>query len=427
MFNKITLFSFIFTFLPLFLYPLLGQDDRNIVILEHADSLVTLEINGQEVRQLIGNVVMSQGKTIITCSRATHFLESNIVEMDGMVEVKDDTMRLVGARGKYYVNHKIAEAYDRVMLQDPTTYLTALYGKYYAEEKRAYFKGNVYIEDTTSTITTDEVQYYRENGKAVADGNVKIVNQRNRLTVIGGHLENYRNERYSKVTQNPMLIQIDVNSNGKYDTLFVSALMLEAFRDSMERLIATDSVKIFREGLSAQAGLCVYYTDIDSIELKNSPYIWYQNDSLDQNQVSGEEIFIKLQNRKLKTVYVNEKAVAISRADTTLKNRFNQMTGRAIILHFSDNKIREINVVKTATSLYYLFDKNVPNGMNITTGDRIIITFSDGKIDKIKGISGIEGKYYPEKLIAGKEYEFNLPEFNWKTDRPARPVDARIK
>jgi hypothetical protein len=275
-------------------------------------------------------------------------------------------------------------------------------------------------------MTTDELQYFRDEGKSIADGKVKIVNKRNRLTIFGNHFENYRERKYSKVTSDPLVMQVDGNSRGGYDTLFVTALMLESFRDTVERLIATDSVKIFRSGLAAEAGTCIYYTGIDSIDLDINPYVWYQSGPLKDNQISGEKIYIALENRHLKTVYVHDKAVAISRADTIYTERFNQMTGKTITMHFIEDKVDKINVNTTATVLYYLFDKNIPNGMNVTTGDEVIITFKDGVIDRIKGISGIEGRYYPEKLIFGRESENNLPEFNWREPRPRRAHDPRV-
>ncbi|MBI4809866.1 MAG: hypothetical protein HY800_00130, partial [Ignavibacteriales bacterium] len=309
---------------------------------------------------------------------------------------------------------------ERVLLEDPRTILKSEYGKYYVNEKKAYFKGNVYIEDTASVVTADEVTYYRNEEKSIAEGNVKIVNERNSITIYGNHFENFKKQNYSKVTDNPKVIQIDTTSEGKQDTLIVKALTLESYQDTLERLIATDSVKITRNDLAAESGICTYFTELDSIILKKSPFVWYETGKYEDNQVSGESIFIKLKRRRLETVYVRGRAVAISRADTVYLQRFNQMTGQEIVLHFAEDKIQQINVVTTATSLYYLFDQAKPNGMNITTGDEIKITFTDGKIDKIKAISGVEGKYYPEKMIKDKESDYNLPEFNWREDRPGR-------
>ena len=117
-------------------------------------------------------------------------------------------------------------------------------------------------------------------------------------------------------------------------------------------------------------------------------------------------------------MYVCGKAVALSLADSLYVNRFNQMTGQTMILRFTDNKVHRIDVDRTATSLYYLFDGEKPNGLNKTSGDHVTIAFSDGKINTIRVIAGVEGQYYPEKLVKQRESEYNLQGFNWRKDRP---------
>ena len=390
------------------------------VSLDHADSLVGLEINGEKARQLIGHVRLHQGSTIITCDSAIQYLATQKILMQGVVEIRDDTLRMVGASGIYYPDLRIAEAFDRVLLEEPGTILQAGYGKYFVNEKKAYFKTNVLVEDSTSVLTATELTYFREDQKSIAQGNVKIVNAKNGITIFGDHFENYKKNHYSKVTGKPKLIQIDKNQKEKTDTLEVTAKLLESYQDTLERLIATDSVRIIRGDLAAEAGHCTYFTDLDSIILKRQPFIWYTSGGSDENQVSGESIFIKLEKRKLKTVYVRERAVAISRADSLYINRFNQMSGQEMMLHFANDKIQRVDVNMTATSLYYLFDKGKGNGLNKSTGDQIRMTFIDGKIDKINAISNVEGQYYPEKMVKGKETDFNLSEYNWREKRPVK-------
>ena len=418
--NSITLylsgiyFVLYFIFCFLFNINLIAQQDTDVVVIEHADSLSGFPIEGENARALIGHVRLRHGKTIMTCDRAIQYFTSKKVQMEGIVEVRDDTTRLVGSRGMYYSDSKIAEIYDRVFLEEPHTSLHAEYGKYFMNDRKAIFKKNVIVEDTTSILYADELVYYRNEEKSIADGNVKLVNSKNGLTIFGGHFENFKKEKYSRITDQPRLIQVDTEQNGKNDTLVVVAKMLESFQDTIERLIATDSVRITRDSLDAEGGKCIYLTDLDSIILKQSPFIWYNSGSVDDTQVSGETIYIKLKKRRLETVYVRERAVAISRADSIHTYRFNQLTGQEIVLHFVDDKIKQVDVNMTATSLYYLFDRGKGNGLNKSTGDQIRMTFIDGKIDKINAISNIEGQYYPEKLVKNKEANFNLPEFNWR-------------
>ena len=95
------------------------------------------------------------------------------------------------------------------------------------------------------------------------------------------------------------------------------------------------------------------------------------------------------------------------------------MGGQEIMLHFADRKLERIDVDKTATILYYLFDNKQANGANRSSGDHVTMSFRDGKIDKIKVTTGVEGQYFPEKMVKHHEAEYNLAGFNRK-QRPAR-------
>ena len=397
-----------------------NQPENNPVILEHADSLVGKQVDGEKARELFGHVQFRQGKTVVTCDRALQYLVTNKISMEGTVQVHDDSMRMVGKRGMYYSDTRIAEAFDRVQIEESSTFIRADYGKYFTAEKKAYFKGNVYVEDTSSVVTSDELTYYRSDQHSIATGNVKIVNSHNGLTIFGDHFENFKQKQYSKITGKPKVIQIDTAGTGKRDTLVVTSVFMESFQDSTERLIATDSVRITRGGLAAESGSSVFFTKLDSIVLRKSPIVWYSQAVHDENQVSGDSIFLKLKNRKLETAFVEGRGIAISRADSNYPNRFNQMTGQEIILHFVESKITQIDVNTTATSLYFLFDQGKANGMNKTSGDNITMTFLEGKIDKISVVTGVEGQFYPERLVKNHESAYNLDGFNFREDMPGK-------
>jgi lipopolysaccharide export system protein LptA len=400
-----------------------AQQEDKLVILEHADSLVGSEINGESVRELIGNVQFKQGNVKVRCNRAVQYLNSNKVSMEGEVEVIDDSLRMVGTRGMYYGDNKTAEAFDRVMFNDHLTTLRANYGKYFIDEKKAYFTQNVSVEDSASTLTADELTYFREEQNSIANSNVVIVHPSNKMTIRGNHFEHFKQKKYSRMTGTPKVIQIESNNDGTKDTLIVASLVLESYQDTIERLIATDSVTINRGGLTARAGFAVFMTELDSMVLRKDPIVWYATNPKEDNQVSGDSIFIKLKKRKLESVFVEGRACAISRADSIHLKRFNQMTGQEIVMHFDKDKLQQIDVDRTATSLYYLFDKGKANGMNKTSGDHVTITFSNGKIDKLKVVGGIEGQYFPEKLILNKEKEYNLPGFNWRDKKTGKVID----
>jgi lipopolysaccharide export system protein LptA len=397
-----------------------AQESETPVILNHADSLVGSEINGEQVKELIGHVKFTQGKVVVTCRKAVQFIASKKISLEGDVEVLDSTMRMVGERGMYYSTERTAEAFDRVMVEDGQTELKAGYGKYFVKEKRAYFTTHVYVEDSSSVLTSDELTYFREEQHSIATGHVRIQNPANRMTIFGERFENFKKQKLSRMTISPRLLQIDT-SGGKRDTLAVTSVIMESTEDSIEQLHAIDSVHIRRSGLEAAAGSALFYTKLDSIILRRSPFIWYRSDSGDVNQLFGDSVFLRMKKRKLDKIYVRGNAHAIAEADSSWPGRYHQMTGQQIIMNFSDNKPVEIDVKKTAISLYYLFDGKTPNGVNRTSGDEVIISFRNGKIDRLKVVSGVEGQYYPERQVRGRESEYNLPGFLW---RPPKSLSA---
>jgi lipopolysaccharide export system protein LptA len=398
-----------------------AQEKGTVIVLDHADSLVGHDVNGSPVKELIGNVQFHQGSVVVSCSRAMQYIASNYVLLEGEVVVVDSNMRMLTNRGMYYGNDRIAEAFERVTVEDRTTSLTSAYGKYFAKEKKAYFRGSVTVRDTQSVLTARELTYDRLNRHSVATGQVKITSPHNRMTVFGDRFEDFKEQRFSRMTGHPRLIQID---SAATDTLLVTSRLMESYQDTLDRLVARDSVQIGRGELAAQAGEGVFYTQPDSIILRRSPFVWYTVGRSLDNQVSGDSIFIKLMERTPSSIHVRGDAFAVSRADSSTPERFNQMSGQEIVMHFAGGKLRRLDVERTATSLYYLFDGGKPNGLNKASGDRVTILFQEGKIDQLRVIAGPEGQYVPEKMVRNREKEYNLPGFNWLEHRPGKKPAA---
>jgi len=388
-----------------------AQTNDRTVVLDHADSMVGLQIDGEQADLLTGNVKFRQGKVVVTCDKATRFLRSNKIDFEGHVVVRQDSLTMTAKRGTYHANEKIIEAFEDVHLDDGKTTLQSDYGKYFVDEKKAYFTTNVTVHDSSTTLRSNELTYFRDEQKSTGNGNVHITNAENHITLIGDHFENDKKRNYSKMTVEPTAVEVDTGSDGSLDTLIVTSHVMESYQDSVPRLIATDSVMLTRGGLSARGGFSTFYTKADSMVFYKSPVVWYTRSAWDTTQVSGDSMFVKLNRRRLERLNVHGRAFAISRADSLHHLRYNQMSGQEMTMYFSENAIQHIEVDKTATVFYYAFDGKKPNGANRTSGDHVSIMFLDKKINKIRVRGGVEGQYFPEKMIKNKESVYNLPGF----------------
>ncbi len=391
-----------------------------MIELKQADSLVGRYVGEEEVRELIGNVrfvqTSSTGEVIkVWCDRALRYMKQNKVELFGNVQLIRDSVLIRAPEGTYFGDDRRAEMRKGVTLRRGSMILTSRSGQYFSDEKRAYFVGDVVAADSTSSTVCDRLTYFENDERSIAVGRVRVTSTENSVTVYGDSLLRFDKIRYTLVPKNPRLVQIDTTSDGTIDTLVVISKVMEAYRDPADRFIATDSVVMVRTGLAARCRRATFFTKEDQIILEQQPIVWYG-----QNQVTGDSMTVTLKDRKLQSVYVRGRAMAISRSDSLYRARFDQLVGRELTMFFGEKEMERIEAQRNAISLYYLFDDSRPNGANKASGDRIRIDFDDGKVNNITIVGGVEGQYYPENMIFNREQNYNLEGFRWIEQRPRR-------
>jgi lipopolysaccharide export system protein LptA len=387
-----------------------------VIVLENADNVEGKQLNGENAREFVGNVRFSQENVHISCDRALQMLQTGRVDLTGNVVVVDDSgVTMKSPRGVYFRDERRAVALDSVHLSDGNVVLTAKFGEYFVDPKRAFFRRQVVVEDSASTVTADSLTYYRVDKRSIAQGDVKVYNRTDNITITGHRLDHWSEKQFSRVTQDPVLTQVDSNTSGTRDTLIVRSRVMEAYRDTLKLLLAIDSVQIVRTDLAAVCSLAKFYTESDSLMLRGSPIVWYQD-----TQVTGDSINVYLKRRKLDHVDVMGNAFAISQGDSGFPERYDQITGEKMRMQFGDQGLQHIDVETRAISVYHLYEDSLGNGLNKTSGDRIIISFVEGKVQALRVIGGVEGQYQPENMVKGKEREFQIAGFQLHTNRPGR-------
>jgi hypothetical protein len=389
-----------------------GALQDRIVVLENADSLVGLVIEGEDARELIGNVRLVQGNVRIACDRALQFIRSGTVNLNGNVVVTDDSLTLTSPRGTYHRDARRAEAFDNVRLTDGRMDLRAEYGEYLIESRTAFFRSRVKIRDSASVVTADSLVFYRDTRRSVATGSVRVESPADRITIVGGRLEHDPDRSVNRMTVDPVLLQTDT-TGGVSDTLIVRSLTMESVQDTLPRLVAIDSVQILRGELSALSGRAVFFTQGDSILLRGTPVVWYQD-----SQTTGDSIDVALESRSLREVFVAGSALTLSRADSLRPSRYNQLTGEMLRMEFAEKRLQTVRAEVRAMSIYYAYEDTAANGVTTSTGDRITLLFDEGRVRSISIVGGVEGEYHPEPLVVGRETEFRVPGFLLRRDRP---------
>lgn len=437
-------------FALLFSISIFAQQEMITVI---GQQLIGKNVNGETIREVIGDVVLTQGNVVITCNRAIQYLARNNAKLIGNVVIKQDTLTIYTEEGFYYGNERRAESTTGVRLEDTKVILTALKGEYFFNDARAEFDFNVKLWDSAVTLSSQHLIYFRPEAKAIAftdvsikdsvniiysDSlihfrdekksycfrNVKIVNNNDNVTIFGNYLEDHRNKNYTLIQERPMFFQIDTVKNietdsiTSIDTLIIRSKTMEAFRGNENKFIATDSVLIWQGAFASRNELTLYFKDDESIitqkinEEDEQPVMWHEN-----SQLSGDSIHIQLHEKKIKQIEVHGAALVTSFNDE-YPARLDQISGGSVALNFSENNLTQTEVYQNVLSVYYLYEDNLPNGLIKASARDALINFLDKKVDEVRLFGEPNSEYHPENLVKGNEKSFLLPRFKIFPPKP---------
>ena len=181
---------------------------------------------------------------------------------------------------------------------------------------------------------------------------------------------------------------------------------------------AYKNVKIFSDSLQA-VGDSLFFSGQDSVfRLFDNPILWSQ-----ENQISGDTIYLFLKNKRPERLYVFENALSISKVDSS--NYFNQVRGNSINALFdSTGQVDFLTARGSAENIYYAQDEQKRFvGVNKNSSDLIEIIFAEGKPKRVKFINNLEGNLLPMRGKTNHD-ELKLKSFNWQDKlRPKSKFD----
>lgn len=433
-----------------------------------ADLLEGGEAEGERIRRLVGNVRLQQEGTRLRARRAVQFPERREILFTGDVLVieRGDTLRadtvlynsrdktgrargglrlsdgdvlLEAPSGLYFTRSKRARFSEGVTLTDRAAVLTSLAGEYFSDEKRADFYGNVVLTQENSSLRADTVTYHRETDISLARGNVfaeridttsqgdgqrQIV----RSLLFGDRLYNEDSTGYSSMEGDPLLLRIREDSTGaETDTLMVRARVLESSRrDSLERLVAIDAVRMLHGDLAAVADSVVYdrinAMGEDGADIQRTvawffdrPLAWFED-----NQASGDTLQFVGRGETIDSLRVLGNAFA-AREDSA-SGRVHQLRGKQIVASFERDSLRALSASPQAEAIHFRTgEEGVPEGAVHMSADRIAISFREGDIDRLEAIRDTEGVYYSEDILPDS---LALDGFLWRPEQ--RPLKREL-
>ena len=298
-------------------------------------------------------------------------------------------------------------------------------GNYNLGTKKGYLYERSSIDDSSYFFIADEMAINDSLGLGEFRGNA-VYKSKDSLSfdLLANNIKTNRNKDILLATELPILLIKQPN-----DTLYVSADTLYSGRLSdltrkipkaraKEEILQDSSlnkyfeafhhVKIYSDSMQGVADSLFYSLADSTIRLHNQPILW-----VNENQITGDTIYMHLNNKKAEQLRIINNAMAISPVDST--DYFNQLKGNSIVVDFMDGKIHQMQTKGSAENIYFTTDNEGKFiGVNHSNAQIITIDFNNDEPVKIVFINQLTGKMTP--LFDLPKNELKLNNFKWLID-----------
>lgn len=395
-------------------------DGRGILTTDSLDYDVSIKL-GQYYRG--GKLV--RNKTVLKSIEGFYYGITRDVIFRKKVELVDPESTILTDTLEYNTYSQLTNFISPTKIINGARIIKTSNGNYNLGTKKGYLYERSVIDDSTYTFTADEMAIDDSLGLGEFRGNA-LYKSKDSLSfdLIANHIKTNRTKGILLATELPTLL-----IKQKKDTLFVSADTLYSAKISdLKRPIPqardllvknTDSsldkyfeafhhVKIYSDSLQAQCDSLFYGLADSTIRLITQPIVWSNN-----NQITGDTIYMFVNNKKPEQLNVLNNAFAINKVDTT--NYFNQIKGNRLKVWFEDGSIKKMQTKGNAENMYFVLDDQKKFiGVNRSSAQIIEIDFENSEPSKVKFTNQLQGKLNPLNKVLPEE--LIIRGFKWQAD-----------
>lgn len=417
-------------------------DGKGVLTTDELEYDVTVKIG----TYLKGGKVVNK-KSTLTSVEGYYYGDTRDVIFKRKVVMTDPENKITGDTLQYNTGTEIATFTSPTVIVNTREKRTikTREGYYDMRNKKAELYKRSVIEDSSYTFTADDMAFDDSTGLSEFRGNAvyRGKDTAQGFDMIANNIRTNKKNNSLIATQNPLLL-IKQGADSIFitaDTLYTAKLSdlikkrnVPQIRDSLPvpaKPLVTDknsedssdkffeayfNVRIFSDSLQA-VGDSLFYSLKDSVfRLFKSPIVWAQ-----ENQITGDTIYLFLKEKKPERLFVFENAMAINRVDSS--GYFNQLKGTTINALFTDGKISSMRAKGNAGNVYYATDEEKRFiGVNKSSADVIDVFFEDSKPQRVVFLRNLEGMSYPMRQV--NHDELKLRNFKWLADkRPKTKFD----
>ena len=335
--------------------------------------------NGATIVSSANNNTLSSKSGRYNSNIETLFFKDSVILYNPNYTMKADTL-------VYRVSDEVAIFHGNSKIISKETEIECSNGWYDTKNEKSSFWNKAIIKSEKEILSGDSIFYNKKDGFGEAFGNIKLFDSLNSMIIYGGY--GYYNELKDStyIDQKPILEQIYDD-----DTLYISADKFINITDSnnLHFLRAYNNVEFYKKGLVGICDSISYIQEDSTMKLFNSPILWN-----DESQISGDYMELKLWGGKLDQLDIKASSFIISKQDSI---NFNQISGNNLIGIFENNSLDTIKIFGNINTIYYISNsvKEPPSDFNKSSSSELIITLDSNKIKQLEYIDEIKSSMSP--------------------------------
>ena len=410
---------------------------RKKVKLTDGKGILTTDSLDYDIANKIGSFKkggkLVRDKTILTSKEGTYYGETRDVIFKKKVELLDVENKIITDTLEYNTYSQIANFTSPSKIITGTRTISTNNGNFNTGLKQGNLYDRSTVDDSTYHFVADEMTIDDSLGIGEFKGNA-IYRSKDTLgfDLWAGNIKTNKQKSILFATEKPLLL-----IKQKKDTLYIAADTLHTgkisdlskvipkARDSIGKIKDTTldkyfeayhHVKIYSDSLQAKADSLFYSLSDSTIRLITNPMVW-----ANENQITGDTIYLYVKNKKPEQLNVFENAFAINKIDTT--EYFNQLKGNRLNAWFEDGSITKMSTKGNAENIYFALDKdNKFIGVNHSNAQIIEITFENNEPAKVVFRNQLTGKMSPIGQIP--KTDLKIRGFKWQEIlRPKTKLD----
>lgn len=410
-----------------------GIAKRNVVLTDPKQTIKTETLYYDKIPNTAyfntGGTIYSNDGSVMYTKTATYYLNTKMIDFVGRSNIETDKYTILSDKIKTNQNTGVSDFFGATTIRskdNPRNYVYTELGTHNSKTGESFLNKNSRIHYNDKVLTGDKLYFNRNTGFGKGNGNVKLDDPKQNRFIKGGYGEIYEKKDSAMVTEKPYFVKILSK-----DSIYISAEKFLTYQkpDSIDKLKKKSflrgfrKVRIFKTNMQGRADSLSFNETDGEMHLMRKPILW-----MGAKQVSGDEIRVYSNPEKEVTdsIRVLGNAFAISKADSlNLKDEFNQIKSKNMIVYLKDNNIDLAKAVGNAQAITYADDTNEKTkevtriGVALSTCGEIAAHFIERKLEQVDCNIGANQDTYPMSKISKQERFFK--DFNWNTkDRPQK-------